>query len=272
MMVRKSWVSSAVAAVVLLLSSIAAQSQAPVSAPGTLINTQLLQLTNQIRRQHDLAPFTENAQLDEAAAQQAADMARRDTCSHLNAQGQYLAARLSLAGYTNFTTAAEDVAAGQPSPSSVLDAWLASPPHRMALLNPAYTEIGLGFALNHSGVYQYYWVEEFGHRPHSAIASAIPFSSPPSGAHFQLVSTEQQQAPAPPPTNAVNISLAPGASSVGVELRMSDDGQHWSEWKPADASLLWKPTAASRTHTIFLQVRAAGAVQSASVTIRQPVP
>ena len=48
----------------------------------------------------------------------------------------------------------ENLATGQQTPEEVVDAWMKSPPHRRALLNPKFTETGFGMAAGK-------WVEHF---------------------------------------------------------------------------------------------------------------
>lgn len=56
--------------------------------------------------------------------------------------------------------AGENVAYGQPSPQAVVDAWMASLPHRTAILNPAFVVMGNGAAMSSTGVM--YWAQTFG--------------------------------------------------------------------------------------------------------------
>ena len=54
----------------------------------------------------------------------------------------------------------ENIAAGQPTVTAVMDAWMASPGHKANILNCAYTDIGVGYAVNSSGTP--YWTQDFG--------------------------------------------------------------------------------------------------------------
>lgn len=56
---------------------------------------------------------------------------------------------------------AENVASGQ-QPNQVVAAWMNSPGHRANILNPRYTEIGVGFARDASG--RSYFTQNF-HQP-----------------------------------------------------------------------------------------------------------
>ena len=64
------------------------------------------------------------------------------------------------AGYTPWTTLAENVAAGQQTPEAVVAAWMNSAGHRANILNPSFRDIGVGVAKG--GSYGIYWAQEFG--------------------------------------------------------------------------------------------------------------
>lgn len=53
--------------------------------------------------------------------------------------------RMTEAGYT-FRTAGENIAAGQSTPKQVVDGWLESDGHCANIMNPKYTDLGVGYA------------------------------------------------------------------------------------------------------------------------------
>ena len=59
----------------------------------------------------------------------------------------------------------ENIAAGQDSPESVVDAWMNSPSHRAAILNKDYTYMGVGYYYIEDDYQSYYhfWTQEFYH-------------------------------------------------------------------------------------------------------------
>jgi uncharacterized protein YkwD len=57
--------------------------------------------------------------------------------------GSDFAARITAAGY-RWSVAGENIATGFATPASVMNAWMHSPDHRANILNPAYTDIGVG--------------------------------------------------------------------------------------------------------------------------------
>ena len=55
----------------------------------------------------------------------------------------------------------KNIASGQISPIAVMESWMNSPGHRAAILNPNYTEIGVGVNYE-DGYYGISWVQLFG--------------------------------------------------------------------------------------------------------------
>lgn len=124
----------------------------------------VLQLTNAFRQQHGLKPLRWNDRLAAAAQQHSQNMATQDFFAHQGLDGASAQARGSASGYLGGI--GENIAAGQPTPKAVVQAWINSPPHRVNLLDSRYREIGVGFFNNPSdrGLvnYRYYWAQNFG--------------------------------------------------------------------------------------------------------------
>lgn len=59
-----------------------------------------------------------------------------------------------------FNVAGENIAWGQTTEESVMNAWLWSPGHRMNIMGSSYTDIGCGYALDKNG--RIYWCVCFG--------------------------------------------------------------------------------------------------------------
>jgi uncharacterized protein YkwD len=68
--------------------------------------------------------------------------------------------RIAATGY-RARAAGENIAAGQTSPRSVVDGWLESDGHCRNMMDPGYTEIGVGYVLGTIG-YKHYWTQNFG--------------------------------------------------------------------------------------------------------------
>ena len=109
--------------------------------------------------------LTFNQQLTNAAQGHAADMALNDFFGHQGSDGSSPWDRMARAGYRQ-AGAAENVAAGYPTPEEVVDGWMTSPGHRQNILNCEYRDIGIGYYYleDDAGTHNYhsYWVQKFG--------------------------------------------------------------------------------------------------------------
>jgi len=123
---------------------------------------QVIILTNLERARVGAPPLTYNPNLTWAAQTYAAVLANGPCWGHTCGPVPYFVDRTQQAGYENWSTLGENLAGGQRTPESVVAAWMASPGHRQNLLNPNYTEIGVGMAVG--GQYGIYWSQEFGAR------------------------------------------------------------------------------------------------------------
>jgi uncharacterized protein YkwD len=133
--------------------------------------SEVLRLVNQERQSRRLGTLTRSATLEDQATQYACELIYYDFFDHVNqTTGSTLADRSAEFGY-DYWIIGENLAAGQRSPAEVVADWMDSPCHRENLLNPAFTELGVGVRVG--GDYGYYWVQEFG-RPFTAA----PYSGP----------------------------------------------------------------------------------------------
>ena len=87
------------------------------------------------------------------------DMATRNYFDHNTPEGKSPFDRMTAAGYA-FSSAAENIAAGQRTPADVVTAWMNSAGHRANILNCGLTQIGVGYATG--GSYGVYWTQDFG--------------------------------------------------------------------------------------------------------------
>ncbi len=106
-------------------------------------------------------PLVLALRLSATAQEQAADLARRDTLSHVDAQQRSFKARLALGGYDP-ESAGENLAAGQPDFLSTLQAWIDSPTHCSTLMTPAYSEVGLACVERPGSRFERFWVAHLG--------------------------------------------------------------------------------------------------------------
>ena len=78
------------------------------------------------------------------------DMARKNILSHTGPDGSSAGQRISRQGYP-WSKYGENLAAGNQTVSSVIRGWLGSERHCRNLMNPAFTEIGAGYAIGPFG-------------------------------------------------------------------------------------------------------------------------
>ena len=106
-------------------------------------------------------PVRWNDKLAAAGRAHADDMARKNYFSHDGRDGSTPAQRVTRAGY-RYRTTGENIAAGQMDPEGAVAGWIKSPPHCANLMNGAFTEMGVGFAVNDKSEMGVYWAQEFG--------------------------------------------------------------------------------------------------------------
>ena len=104
-------------------------------------------------------PLRKNKKLDDAALAHAKDMAISDYFSHTSKNGDLLENRVSKHNYS-WSTIGENIAKGQKTSSQVVNAWMKSPGHCSNIMNPTFTELGVGRDDNLRK--EYIWVQVFG--------------------------------------------------------------------------------------------------------------
>jgi uncharacterized protein YkwD len=111
-------------------------------------------LLNQRRAQHGLGRLRLSRPLALAASRHASDMARRDYFAHVSLGGANFVERIRRTGYLRAARTwlvGENLAWGtgqRAAPSSIVDAWMRSPGHRLNILTPDFREIGIGIAFD----------------------------------------------------------------------------------------------------------------------------
>jgi uncharacterized protein YkwD len=122
---------------------------------------EILELINGKRIALGLAALAWSPELASAAQAHADDCAQRNRGSHVGSDGAKLAARLARIGYAA-RSSSENWANAQ-SVQHAFGMWWNEPkgrdPHRRNILNPRFTEIGIGVA---RGSWGYYFVADFG--------------------------------------------------------------------------------------------------------------
>lgn len=122
----------------------------PVAGNLTQVSQATLCLLNNERATHGLRPLTEAAGLTQPSAAYSARMVTENFFAHVAPDGATLTDRLEADGYIDPDgdwTVGENIAWGQGSISTaraITVAWMNSPAHRDNILEPEYTEVGIG--------------------------------------------------------------------------------------------------------------------------------
>jgi uncharacterized protein YkwD len=131
----------------------------PVVVPE--VAAAVVELTNGERTRAGLAALASNASLMRAAQIHAEQMAQFGRLDHVLPDATYPRPEHRLAAVSyRWQAYAENVAFGQRTAAEAVNGWMQSPGHRANMLNPAYTEMGAGYARDPSG--RPYWVQVFG--------------------------------------------------------------------------------------------------------------
>ncbi len=131
----------------------------PVQNSG--FESQVIALINNERANAGVAPLNGQSQLGNAARGHSQDMACNGFFSHTGSDGSTFAVRITRAGYS-YSAAAENIAAGYGDPASVVAGWMGSQGHKDNMLNPNYTEVGIGYVYVSGSPYGVYWTANFG--------------------------------------------------------------------------------------------------------------
>jgi hypothetical protein len=139
----------------------------PATADAAVVGQRVLALVNEARaskrrcgrkRFDATAPLAASTALDAAAISHAQDMASRSRMGHDGSDGSTAGERAARAGY-RWRLVGENVASGQSTPDEVVADWLKSPHHCANLMDPAYAEMGIGYA---GGATDVDWSQLFG--------------------------------------------------------------------------------------------------------------
>lgn len=133
-------------------------------------SSQILALVNNERAARGLVPMRLNVLLNEAAQGHSATQAAASTIFHVTPSGSNPGDRIAQTGY-RFSTWGENVAAGYRDAQSVMDAWMRSPGHCRNVLNPGFTELGVGYVQRDGDPSRYfdYWTQVFARPQGEAI-------------------------------------------------------------------------------------------------------
>lgn len=106
-------------------------------------------------------PLAWEPRLASTAGEHAADLAKRDEISHLDARQRGFKSRLDSSGY-EARAAGENLAVGQADFAATLKSWVDSPSHCATLMTPVFTDVGLACMQRAGSRYERFWVAHLG--------------------------------------------------------------------------------------------------------------
>lgn len=121
----------------------------------------LLDLINAERWALGLDTLSAHATLTQVAEAHSQDMIDRGFFAHIDPDGLGPGERLDSAGYE--WRAWGEALGNAATPATMFNSWMMHPAHRDILLNPNYSEIGLGYIAG--GTYKHYWTAVFASPP-----------------------------------------------------------------------------------------------------------
>ena len=116
---------------------------------------EVVRLVNEARAKQGLQPLTYNWELSRVARYKSRDMKDHRYFSHTSPVYGTPFEMMKNFGIT-YRTAGENIARGQKTPKAVVDAWMNSSGHRANILNPSFTQIGVGYVADGN-----YWTQMF---------------------------------------------------------------------------------------------------------------
>ncbi len=165
----------------------------------------IIDLTNQTRANLSLGVLKENTKLDQSAQAKANDMLQQQYFAHVSPNGASPWSWFAAAGY-RYTYAGENLAVHFTSAEDVQEGWLASPTHRANIVQPNYTEMGVGVAMGtFEGFDSIFVVEHFG-------APVVLATATPPAPHLTPSTTSapvtKTVVPAPAPATPGTVAAA----------------------------------------------------------------
>ena len=106
--------------------------------------SEVVRLVNTIRRENGLGELSLNWELSRVARYKSQDMADNFYFSHTSPTYGSPFQMIRAFGLT-YRTAGENIAYGYPTPQAVVNSWMNSEGHRKNILNPNFTQIGVGY-------------------------------------------------------------------------------------------------------------------------------
>jgi uncharacterized YkwD family protein len=122
------------------------------------IETEVVRLVNIERQKEGLQPLVASTELSNVARKKSEDMALKNYFSHTSPTYGSPFDMMKSFGIS-YRTAGENIAKGQLTAQSVVNAWMNSSGHRANIMNPSFNKIGVGHFKSSNGTN--YWTQMF---------------------------------------------------------------------------------------------------------------
>ncbi|MBN2004539.1 MAG: CAP domain-containing protein [Anaerolineae bacterium] len=221
---------------------------------------EVVEMVNEIRLNNNppLPPLKRAAALDDAARYHATDMGvdnyfpNDPLVSHAtydrdaNKKLLYVCAcDERVETYYDFIAMAENSAAGQSTPTDVMNSWMNSTGHRNNILSTSNWEIGVGYYQG-SGDYYRYWNQDFGRR---------------EGVYPIVINREAAE------TDNYEVNLYIYGSGAWDEMRLRNDDGNWTDWQMFQNEFVWGLPQVVGMHTVWVALRRGGQTTTSSDSI-----
>jgi uncharacterized protein YkwD len=195
-----------------------------------------------------LPPYKRVSPLDTSSRYHAADMGQDDYFDHatydrVNGSLVLICSWDTRIGIYYTGVRGENIAAGQPDPTSVMAAWMGSQGHKDNILSTTSWEIGVGY-YSGSGKYGSYWVQDFGKR---------------SGVYPLVINRETAHTSSP----AVSLYIY----GTWTQIRLKNENGPWSSWQGFQNNITWTLSACSGTKTVSAEMQSGSSDVTSSDSI-----
>ncbi len=211
---------------------------------------QVVELVNAQRLANgSLPPYKSVDALDDAARYHAVDMAQDDYFDHNSYDRNnqktlvWVCSWSSRVGTFYSGVYGENIAAGYPDPTSVMNGWMNSSGHRANILSGAW-EIGVGYYLG--GSWGSYWVQDFGRR-----TDVYPL----------VINREAAQ------TTSRSVALYIYGSGIFDQMRLKNENGSFGAWQPFQTELPWTLSACNGSKTVTAELKNPGTTITSSDSI-----
>ncbi|QED48278.1 CAP domain-containing protein [Cytobacillus dafuensis] len=127
----------------------------PASSSVSAYEQKVVDLTNQERAKNGLPALQLDVNLSKVARTKSMDMKTKGYFDHNSPTYGSPFDMMKQFGIT-YSSAGENIAMGQRTPEEVVNAWMNSEGHRKNILNPSFTNIGVGYVADGN-----YWTQQF---------------------------------------------------------------------------------------------------------------